>query len=38
MHQVWRAVTPYVVMGLIALLAVAFVPALATWLPKVLIK
>ena len=38
MHQVWRAVTPYAVMGLVALGAVLLFPPLATWLPKVLIK
>jgi tripartite ATP-independent transporter DctM subunit len=38
MQQVWHAVTPYVVMGLLALVAVLFFPALATWLPKLLIK
>jgi len=38
MRQVWRAVTPYVVMGLGALVAVIFFPALATWLPKVLFR
>ena len=38
MHQVWQAVTPYVVMGVLALLAVLLVPGLATWLPKALFK
>ena len=38
MRQVWHAVTPYVVMGMIALIAVIFFPSLATWLPKVLFK
>jgi len=38
MRQVWHAVTPYVVMGLGALVAVIFFPALATWLPKVLFR
>jgi tripartite ATP-independent transporter DctM subunit len=36
MHQVWHAVTPYVVMGVIALGLVIAFPPLATWLPKVL--
>lgn len=38
MSQVWRAVTPYLVMGMVALAAVVAFPPLATWLPKVLIK
>jgi tripartite ATP-independent transporter DctM subunit len=38
MRQVWHAVTPYVVMGLIALVAVMLYPPLATGLPKVLFK
>jgi tripartite ATP-independent transporter DctM subunit len=38
MRQVWHAVTPYVVMGVIALAAVMTFPSLATWLPKVLFK
>jgi tripartite ATP-independent transporter DctM subunit len=38
MHQVWQAVTPYVVMGVLALLAVLLVPSLATWLPKALTR
>ena len=38
MRQVWHAVTPYVVMGLAALAAVVAFPALATWLPKALLK
>jgi tripartite ATP-independent transporter DctM subunit len=38
MRQVWQAVTPYVVMGLAALIAVMLFPPLATWLPKVLFK
>jgi tripartite ATP-independent transporter DctM subunit len=38
MRQVWHAVTPYVVMGLIALVAVMLYPPLATWLPNVLFK
>jgi hypothetical protein len=32
MGQVCGAVTPYVILGLIMLLLVAFIPALATWL------
>jgi TRAP-type C4-dicarboxylate transport system permease large subunit len=38
MRQVWHAVTPYVVMGVIALAAVMTFPPLATWLPKALFK
>ncbi|MDH4189168.1 MAG: TRAP transporter large permease [Betaproteobacteria bacterium] len=38
MQQVWSAVTPYVVMGLIGLIAVMVIPALATWLPQLLIR
>jgi tripartite ATP-independent transporter DctM subunit len=38
MHQVWSAVTPYVAMGLVALVAVLLFPPLATWLPKLLFK
>jgi tripartite ATP-independent transporter DctM subunit len=38
MSQVWHAVTPYVVMGVLALAAVIAYPPLATWLPKVLFK
>jgi tripartite ATP-independent transporter DctM subunit len=38
MRQVWHAVTPYVVMGLGALLAVMLFPPLATWLPKLLFR
>ncbi|HYT47775.1 MAG TPA: TRAP transporter large permease [Burkholderiales bacterium] len=38
MRQVWHAVTPYVVMGLGALVAVILFPSLATWLPKVLFR
>jgi tripartite ATP-independent transporter DctM subunit len=38
MQQIWRAVTPYVVMGVLGLLAVIAFPALATWLPKALIR
>jgi TRAP-type C4-dicarboxylate transport system permease large subunit len=36
MHQVWHAVVPYVVMGLLGLAAVLAFPSLATWLPKAL--
>ncbi len=35
-EQIWRAVAPYVVMGVAALIAVIVFPPLATWLPKVL--
>jgi tripartite ATP-independent transporter DctM subunit len=38
MSQVWHAVTPYVVMGVLGLAAVIAFPPLATWLPKVLFK
>ena len=38
MQQVWHAVTPYVVMGMLALALVIAFPPLATWLPKVLFK
>jgi tripartite ATP-independent transporter DctM subunit len=38
MRQVWHAVTPYVVMGVGALIAVMLFPPLATWLPKLLFK
>jgi TRAP-type C4-dicarboxylate transport system permease large subunit len=38
MPQVWHAVTPYVVMGMLALALVIVFPPLATWLPKVLIR
>ena len=38
MSQVWQAVTPYVVMGVAALALVIAFPALATWLPRVLIR
>jgi len=38
MSQVWRAATPYVVMGILALAAVIAFPPLATWLPKALFK
>ena len=36
MRQIWQAVTPYVVMGVGALIAVLLFPPLATWLPKLL--
>ena len=38
MPQVWHAVTPYLVMGVLGLAAVIAFPPLATWLPKVLFK
>jgi TRAP-type C4-dicarboxylate transport system permease large subunit len=38
MRQVWHAATPYVVMGLMALLAVIAYPPLATGLPKLLFR
>jgi tripartite ATP-independent transporter DctM subunit len=38
MTQVWSAAAPYVVMGLIALLAVILFPPLATWLPRALMR
>jgi tripartite ATP-independent transporter DctM subunit len=38
MRQVWHAVTPYVVMGLGALIAVMLFPPLATWLPRLLFR
>ncbi|MFN2643372.1 MAG: TRAP transporter large permease subunit [Burkholderiales bacterium] len=38
MRQIWSAVTPYVVMGLVALLAVMLLPGLATWLPRKLLS
>jgi tripartite ATP-independent transporter DctM subunit len=37
MRQVYSAVTPYVAMGLAALVLVMAFPSLATWLPKMLI-
>jgi len=37
MPQIFRAVTPYVLMGLLMLVLVLLVPGLATWLPKVLL-
>jgi tripartite ATP-independent transporter DctM subunit len=36
MSQVWHAVTPYLVMGLLALGLVIAFPPIATWLPRVL--
>jgi tripartite ATP-independent transporter DctM subunit len=38
MRQIWSAVTPYVVMGLLALIAVMLLPGLATWLPRKLLS
>jgi tripartite ATP-independent transporter DctM subunit len=38
MRQIWSAVTPYVVMGLLALVAVMLLPGLATWLPRKLLS
>jgi tripartite ATP-independent transporter DctM subunit len=38
MDQIWHAVTPYLVMGILGMLAVVLVPGLATGLPKLLIK
>lgn len=37
MNQIYRAVTPYVIMGILMLALVAAFPPLATWLPKLLI-
>jgi len=37
-RQVWHAVTPYVAMGMMALIAVLLFPPLATWLPGMLFK
>jgi len=36
MMHIFRAVTPFVVMSLLLLALVFFVPAVATWLPKLL--
>ena len=36
-RQIYAAVTPYVLFGLLMLAAVMAVPALATWLPRVLL-
>lgn len=38
MTQVWSAAAPYVVMGLLALLAVILFPPFATWLPRALMR
>jgi TRAP-type C4-dicarboxylate transport system permease large subunit len=38
MQQVFRAVTPYVVFGLVMLGLVMAVPGIATWLPRVLFR
>jgi tripartite ATP-independent transporter DctM subunit len=38
MQQVWHAVTPYVVMGVVGLIAVVLIPGLATWLPKLMFR
>jgi TRAP-type C4-dicarboxylate transport system permease large subunit len=35
--QIYAAVTPYVLFGLLMLLLVMWIPALATWLPRVLL-
>jgi tripartite ATP-independent transporter DctM subunit len=37
MSHIFQAVTPYIVMSLLLLLLVFFVPAVAVWLPKVLV-
>jgi tripartite ATP-independent transporter DctM subunit len=37
MNQIFRAVTPYLIMGILMLVLVALFPPLATWLPGVLI-
>jgi tripartite ATP-independent transporter DctM subunit len=37
MNQIFRAVTPYVLMGLLMLVLVMLVPAIATWLPAALL-
>src|SRR2546421_157762 len=36
MQQVYAAAVPYIVFGLIVLLAIFFFPAIATWLPGLL--
>ena len=36
-RQIYAAVTPYVLFGLLMLAAVMAVPGLATWLPKLLL-
>jgi tripartite ATP-independent transporter DctM subunit len=38
MPQVFAAVTPYLAIGFLGLLAIVLFPPLATWLPKVLIR
>jgi tripartite ATP-independent transporter DctM subunit len=38
MQQVFRAVTPYVVISFVMLLIVMLVPGIATWLPKLLFR
>jgi TRAP-type mannitol/chloroaromatic compound transport system permease large subunit len=38
MQQVFRAVTPYVVISMLMLVAVMAVPGIATWLPKLLFR
>jgi TRAP-type C4-dicarboxylate transport system permease large subunit len=37
MGQIFRAVTPYVMMGLLMLVLVLLVPPIATWLPAALL-
>jgi len=37
MAQIFRAVTPYVLMGLLMLGLVMLVPGVATWLPRALL-
>jgi TRAP-type mannitol/chloroaromatic compound transport system permease large subunit len=37
MAQIFRAVTPYVLMGLLMLVLVMLVPGIATWLPGTLL-
>lgn len=37
MAHIFRAVTPYVIMSLVVLVLVFFVPAVAVWLPRVLV-
>jgi TRAP-type mannitol/chloroaromatic compound transport system permease large subunit len=34
--QVFAAVMPYVIIGLLVLVAILFFPAIATWLPELL--
>src|SRR5207248_10301733 len=36
MHEVYAAALPYIVFGLIVLVAIFFFPAIATWLPRLL--